>query len=229
MPHPSKTNNSSRVSHRRKRTQRQRGKQNEILPGDSKSFTILTGMPKTMSKSESNTYTVCQEFDYGTIGAAWLTTSTSTPTFASFAPSLQNIDQYSTFVALFDQYRISQIEFWLVPFASAASSSNFATGFISSVIDLDDSTSISTVQAGDYASCLTTNVDQGHYRRFIPHVADALYSGSFSSYGNVAAPWIDTSSPSVIHYGVKVAAGATTAIMTYGYRARAVIQFRSVR
>jgi len=68
-----------------------------------------------------------------------------------------------------------------------------------------------------------------HYRKFIPHVAVASYSGTFTSFTNEVAPWIDIASPSVQHYGLKTACTPTTAVVQYTARARLSVSFRNVR
>jgi len=142
---------------------------------------------------------------------------------------LSSFDQATQLAAVFDQYMIESVEIWIMPQFSNASTSNFS-GTLLSVIDLDDNNVLSTVaQASDYTSCVTTEVDQGHYRHFVPHVALAAYSGAFSSFANRHHMWIDAASPSVQHYGVKLAASPTGAVCTYDVNIRATLRFRSIR
>jgi hypothetical protein len=159
-------------------------------------------------------------------------TSTSLNSFLSYTVSLGAIDQSSSLATLFDQYRIVAVELWLMPRAAATSTSGSSAlgGILSTVIDLDDATNLTQLnQAGDYSSCVTTENSVGHYRRWVPHAAIAAYSGAFSSFANVASPWLDTSYPSVTHYGVKIAASVTSAVLTYDINVRLQLEFRSVR
>lgn len=200
------------------------GIRQERLSGDGQTFTLDTPLPKSMWCPESRPFRVVQT----TSQQGFLTTSNSNPTFGSIAVGLVNFNQASTFTAMFDQYRIDAIEVWITPQISADIS--MATGFLCSVIDLDDDTNLTSVAAAqEYSSCVTTPAKTGHYRHFIPHVAMAAYSGAFTSFANVASPWIDAGSPSVVHYGVKVACNTSLAA-TYSYDTivKAHFTFRNV-
>jgi hypothetical protein len=117
-----------------------------------------------------------------------------------------------------------------MPRYSAAASSSVG-GILSSVIDLDDSTLLTQPnQAGDYSSCVTTEPTQGHYRHWVPHAAIAAYNASLpTGFANQASPWLDTSSPSVTHYGIKLATSVTASAIVYDFNTRLIVEFRSVR
>jgi len=201
------------------------GIQKERLVGDGQTFTILMKQPRSITPSPQ-IYRMQQQF----IGVNQITTSTTIESTNSFIFQLNEITQSSALTSIFDQYRIAAVEFWLVPNFSAASNSNNGVGMIASVIDLDGGTPLTTfASAGDYANAVITNIDVGHYRHLQPHVADALYSGTFTSFGNVASPWIDAASPAVQHYGVKVIATTTSVILTFNTVTRLWLEFRSVR
>jgi hypothetical protein len=205
-----------------------KGVRHELLPGDGGSFTVTTPIYRAVYAPPQQ-YKMVQESTYGSIGTPWLTTSTTASVFASQVFQFSQVDQYASLAAVFDQYKITEVEFWLIPQFSAAASTANAGGLLSTVVDLDDAASITFVQASDYASCLTTDMAQGHYRRFVPHAAVAVYSGAFSSYGNVASPWIDTSSPSVYHYGIKAVTNVSATSVSYDIRFRLHLTFKSVR
>jgi hypothetical protein len=157
-------------------------------------------------------------------------TSTTLNSFFSFTVSLGAVDQSSSLANLFDQYRIRSAEIWLMPRYSAAAGTGYG-GILSSVIDLDDSVLLSQLnQAGDYSSCVTTECTQGHYRHWVPHAATAAYNGALpTGFANMASPWLDTSSPSVTHYGIKLAASVTSSAVVYDINTRLIVEFRSVR
>jgi len=178
-----------------------------------------THLPKTLSLVD---ITVCQEVSLGTI----LTTSTVANTFASYFFVASSLGNFSNFASIYDQYKVHQLELWLHPefFGSGAISSLWT-----SVIDLDDATNLATYGlAGEYETAVETLIAVGHYRKWVPHIAVATYSGVFTSFKNEVANWIDAASPSVQHYGVKLAAQPTAAAAgAIVGTLRCVISFRS--
>jgi len=201
------------------------GLRKELRPGDGQTFTLETALPGSTRTAESRNFTTQQA---GVFASAFAT-STSTPTFGAIAFNLQNVNQYSALQLIFDQYRLSDIEVWLVPQVSEAVSS--ASGTLYSVIDLDDSVALTSVsQFGDYSNAVFTPVKTGHYRHFQPHVAIAAYSGAFSSFANVPSPWIDTSSSTVQHFGIKYGSSITTVLsVAFDIYYRFKLEFRNIR
>jgi len=125
---------------------------------------------------------------------------------------------------------IDAVEVWLLPQNSSARIGN--SGLLSSVIDLDDSSNLTSfAQADDYASVVTSEQTQGHYRHFVPHIAIAAYGSSgFAGYANRSHQWIDCTSSGVPHYGVKIAASPSNSVTTsFDLRYRIHLRFRSVR
>lgn len=156
--------------------------------------------------------------------------SSSGATYYAYNFQVGNLDQIASFTALFDQYRIRLVEVMFVPRVTVnnATSSNF--GLFSSVVDYDDSNALTSVaQAYDYQNCLTSSGLDGHYRKFIPHIAEAAYAGSFTSYANKSAPWIDAASANVQHYGVKTAWTQTDAAYTMDMVVHLHIEWRNLR
>jgi len=203
-----------------------KGLRQEQLPGDGSTWTLEMAVPRSRFSIESQSFRMLQSYSI----QSWFTTSTSNPTFTNVSLSFNQIDQYAALAAVFDQYKINAVEVFITPQASASIASD--TGIFYSVIDLDDSTNLTTTgQAQDYASCVIAPCKTGVLRRFIPRVAVALYAPSaFTSFGNSKPVWIDTSSPAVTHYGVKVASTATiTHPVVYDLYIRYDISFKSVR
>jgi hypothetical protein len=158
------------------------------------------------------------------------TSSVAVATFSVFNFTLANLDQVASFQTLFDQYRIAKIEFATVPRMTGAPTATTNTALFASVIDYDDATALGTFEAAtDYQSVLTSSGSDGHFRTFIPHCAIAAYSGTFVSYANVPAPWIDCASPGVIHYGIKTAWGITDSVYVMDALFRVTLEFRNVR
>jgi len=164
-----------------------------------------------------------------TITSGWLSSSASVAVFSGMNFQLANLDQVSTLAALFDQYQLTEIECWIVP-RNLNTGSNPNYGLLASVIDYDDSTSLSTFgQATDYQNAVISSGVEGHYRRFTPHAAVAAYSGSFTAYQNVAAPWIDAASTTVQHYGLKVAWTVTDTAYVVDLITRYHVSWRNLR
>jgi len=201
-------------------SQKQRG-----AKGDGAVFTRAT-MPAMLFKPVGNgnaVFKLTQEV----LSSGAFVTSATLATFNAFAFSVSALDQISPLVALFDQYRIDLIELWFSAEGSAAAT---ATGNFATVIDYDDFNVLSTyAQALDYVNVVSTMMGVSHYRKFVPHIAMAAYSGAFTSFANVTSPWIDAASPSVQHFGVKVAATVTSAVVSYDLTYRLHTSWRNVR
>jgi hypothetical protein len=179
-------------------------------------------MFRPVSRGSGAIFRITQE----TLTGSALTTSNVSNTFAAFNFTVASLDQISSLTALFDQYRIVQIEVWICPQATVVGPSQLA-----SVIDYDDSSNLSTfAQALDYVNVVSCSGDFAQYRTWRPHVAMAAYSGAFSSFANVTSPWIDAVSTGVQHYGLKLAAStAPTNTTTFDITTRLHTQWRNVR
>jgi len=181
------------------------------------------GMPQRgMPRVDNKPYKIIQEIYVQNAVA----TSTTLEVFTGFQFNVNALPQLSTLAALFDQYRIARVEFWLIPNGTASS----VTGLYSTAIDYDDSTSLTTYnQILSYQNVVTTQPDTGQYRSFVPHVAVASYSGAFTSFANETAPWIDAASPSVQHYGVKFGSTPTSVVASYSTIYRLHVEWKNVR
>jgi len=128
--------------------------------------------------------------------------------FAGFSSSFQlsDLDAYTEFTNLFDQYRIHMIRMRFRPrfnFAAVVSTTDIMPRLYT-VIDYNDANPITGVaQLRQYQTLKETNFDADHVRCFKPKVAVAAYSAAFTSYMSVTGGWIDTGSPAVQHYGLK--------------------------
>jgi len=170
---------------------------------------------------EPNTYRIHQMLE----GAPLLTTGV-TPQFGEIGVTLSTLTDASTLEGLFDQYRIPLVEVWLIPSLETAAD---LTNVYVSCIDYNDANALSSVASGmNFDTAVVSNLSQGQYRCFVPHIAIAAYAGAFTSFANETAPWIDTGSPSVVHYGLKVAAEATVNATVLRYMARIHFEFKNV-
>jgi len=174
-------------------------------------------------------------------------TSTNVTTDAMFAQffTLADVPQYATFTALFDQYRIARIE-WIVGCtqntanqASASQSTTYPSQQLWYVVDEDDAGVVSPLTSlMEYArvKCVTglNTLGKEYTVSFTPHVAVASYGGgAFTSYNNVASPWIDCGSTTVQHYGLKFGIpcpiNTTFAQQNYTCRLKYYLEFKNVR
>jgi hypothetical protein len=221
---PKRINNKSTKSKSAKRGGRSRGNQ---LPGDGKTFTLEQSVPRTMLMREPQIFKVLQNFAVQN----WFTTSITLPTFTFVSFQFNQIAQYLELAAVFDQYRIVSAEVWITPQSSADISSAPSTGQLASVLDFDDATNLTSFAAAQaYSTCVTSPQTCGHYRHIKPRVAMAVYAPSaFTSFGNIAAPWIDAASPAVEHYGIKLAATTTSKPQVFDLSIRYHLELRSVR
>jgi hypothetical protein len=207
-----------------KKTAKKAGKaqMNKVL------WTLEGGLP-SMDRPFSNgnqVFNFHQQFEIAGVH----TTSVAVETFSAQSWTLSQCNNSATFQALFDQYRIPLIEFWLTPQSKLESAAGQTVGLMTSVIDYDDGTALTSVaSAGDYDSAVTGPGGMGHYRKFVPHVAIAAYSGAFTSFANEEAPWIDIASNTVVHYGVKFASTVTSVAYSYGGVVRMHVQCRNTR
>jgi len=155
-----------------------------------------------------------------------ITASTTLDQAGAYTVALTDFPSSSDFTNLFDEYRIVQLTFEFFPVATTS-----PTAPIYTAIDPDDgSTPGSADVLRQFDTCRI--VPGNHYfeRTFTPMVSGALYSGTFSSFGNVSPykMWIDNASTSVQHYGIKYywPANATEVGAAYVVQAKAVIQCR---
>jgi len=159
--------------------------------------------------------------DQGTV----LTTSITVPTSAGLNFTLSNCPNASTLVALFDQYRIARIEAWVQP---QQSNNGGHSGMLYSAVDYDSSTAISVSGLAQYSNVIIAPiVTTGHYHSFVPHVALAAYNGSFGGFENATAPWLDTNSTTIQHYGLLLACGTTIDVITVDLQLRYHLEFRN--
>jgi len=158
---------------------------------------------------DNKPYKVCQLYE----ALALLTSSNVAFTNGAYFTNLNNVSQTAQFAALFDQYRITKVEQWILPRnPSSPTGAAVYRGLLYSVIDYDDASALSA--ATDYmayTNCLVSPATEGHYRVYTPHIAVAAYAGAFTSYQNEEPQWIDTGYPAVQHYGLKIGIGACDA------------------
>jgi len=165
----------------------------------------------------------------------------STLVFGSMAFSLQDLDQVTTFTALFDQYRIDRV---IVQIKSRNPTANFNTSSVANatppstywVIDRDDSTTPTTLAAmRQYDNCQEAQYNDHVEIDLQPSVTPAIYAaGAFSGYAVCrTGVWLDVANVSIPHYGVKfgITELSATASSTYYWDLEFIyyVSFRNVR
>ena len=184
----------------------------------SKFYDLSAGRPYPALTSTEQSITVTLSL----ASANFFAISATVPQFAGLSLALNQFARYAEYVGLFDQYRFEQIEVWLNPNQVSAS----AQAEIATCVDLDDATTPTLYEhVIAKQGSLSGSGQAGHYHKWKPHVAVAVYSGAFTSFANAPASWIDSGSPGVQHYGLKVASGLG-AVIGYNLDVRAVVSFR---
>jgi hypothetical protein len=160
-----------------------------------------------------------------TLTQLFFTTSVSVPTYAAISFPLGGFTGYSSYTSVFDQYKVLQIEAWIEP---ADNQGTTVPALLATCVDLDDANTPGAFQVvADHQGALVGLSNAGRYHKWVPHVAIAAYSGTFTSYGNVPPIWIDSASTNVQQYGLKAAIGVSPSSYSFYITARAVVQFRA--
>jgi hypothetical protein len=207
---------------------------------DAAAVQLIPWLPKTMTDNVQLSPVV---------GQIWVTVKStessgflgqaSATAFNQFAGTLATLcGEYSTISGVFDQYRIDLIEHVFRPRVTTASTAQSSGtgligGYYTTCLDYDDSTPLTSMQAAqNYDNAITSSVLEGQRRCYRPRIAVAAYSGTFTSYKNEPAGWIDIASTGVVHYGMKCAIDAYTGtnnISVVDMFTRAQISFRASR
>jgi len=228
------SSNSHRLTRRNKRHPRN-SKTDDLLRTVTKALnnlTVVTAIKPTpsvrdipkMLMSPIQTFTIKQNYYSST-----LTTSAATGVFGATNVTLNQLTLATSFQAVFDAYRFLQVTIRFVPLVPASpGSSNYS---LLTVLDYDDSNvPTTTASLRAYDTLYESSFGQYHERTFVPRIALAAYSGTFTSYAQGVNTWCDIASGTVQWYGLKYGVDqCTLAIAAYEIQVDAVIQFKSVR
>jgi hypothetical protein len=168
------------------------------------------------------------EADYATIVSAPAST-----TYGAFAAILGNFVGYTELTSVFDQYRIMQMRMTFIPVVPMGNANAYGV-LLYTAFDYDDvSPPIAVTDLEQYDTCLVIQAGTFFERICNPRVAYAAYGGgTFTSYANQRAGWIDAASSSVQHYGIKYAItanGSGLSVNLYTLKMQIFVQFRSQR
>lgn len=154
-------------------------------------------------------YTYQNPTSTATFFSSGVTNITADPCYAMYF-TLNDLPQVSTLTALYDQYKFRRIHVTFSPTVNITGPQNAANSILQNsnqifvAIDLDDAAVVSpTTSLMKYENCKQYNMWESFTISFVPHVAVAVYAGSFTSYGNETTPWLDCGSPNIQHYGLK--------------------------
>lgn len=142
--------------------------------------------------------------------SATVTGSVSVDTASSIITALTSSADAASWAAVFDSYRIMGVKVKWIPLNSQQQ------GVVHTVLDYDDGNAPASESAMlQYDTLKSAPANVYFEREFIPRIAMAAYSGSFTSYAQSKPfQWIDVASPSVAHYGLKYYIPATSSAST---------------
>jgi hypothetical protein len=158
-----------------------------------------------------------------------ITSSTTVTTFTATNFTFSSLDQVNNLTAIFDQYRFAKVRVEWLPQFNDNNTVTVDTGSFATVVDFDDNTALASYNSAvDYSNCIQSSGYTPHVVEFVPCIAVAAYAGAFSSFANQPAPWIDTASSGVQHYGVKTAWTVTSSVITYRQQITLWMEFQNV-
>lgn len=158
--------------------------------------------------------------------------SSAAPVAGAYYFIATNLQNWSSFSALYDQYRVVAIDFVIRPRFDSISLSTTSNSPMRLVIDYDDSTVLSSAaDAEQYSNCMTVEAYQSARRVYCPAIAIAAYSGAFTSYASRQRQWLDVASDTIRHYGMKwyIPISPTTSVPVWDIMISVFIEFKNVR
>jgi hypothetical protein len=176
-----------------------------------------------IQRFDNKVYRIQQTVNYGNV----VSTNTSTPTGYGKYFTLADLNQVSSLTGVFDQYRIDEIFIKFMP--QLQSSAAYGGSQVVTALDYDDAaTPGSQASILQYSNAMITEQTSAHWRHLTPHIAVAAYSGTFASFKNERASWIDSNSTGVQHYGFKAYLDSSTSSLNWFLYATFRISFRNV-
>jgi len=142
--------------------------------------------------------------------------------------TINDIQGISSWLAVYDQYKIAEVETWISPVSTTTSippGDNFRW---LSVVDYDDNVSPSFNALLQYSNVTDCGRYEAVYRRFAPHIVMSAGTSSSSVLGVNSSPkWIDSGQTGVLWYGFKLSMSATSTTVVLTMRLRFHLQFRN--
>jgi len=163
-----------------------------------------------------------------------LTSSSTSFVGYGFSFNFSMVSDYSAWSSVFDQYRLTRVDFRLEPLnLPALPTTLISSSFLWLAVDYDDaSTPASVAAVSNYSNACYIRPGRSYGISFVPRLASSVQvSGGSSSPAGVTTGWIDSQYSTVNHYGIKIAltqATTTNLIAWYAY-ARLHFSLRSAR
>lgn len=173
--------------------------------------------------SRNGIMTICQKREAATNPV--VTSTSLADGLYSWKFTLQDLNDYTSYQAIYDQYRINWIKAFIYPVSQDKTPSNqLDWAPMVSVIDYDDAnTPTSYYQLLQYGSSMvhtTAPTQKIVVRKFRPCVQAGNYNSSapgLSSSGVNSSPWLDIAVPTIDHYGFKIAVKQSTSTNVSSY------------
>jgi hypothetical protein len=163
-----------------------------------------------------------------TVDVANISVTSTTPAAGAYSITMNQFPTYNNFTSTFDAYRIITAKVIFNPTTSVGSTTTSNIPPITTAIDYDDSATPSSANLSDRDTAMVVPAGRYFERTFNPKAANALYGGSFTSFGQVNHPWVDSAYSGVIHYGLKYYIGpAGVNQPIYDVQIRVIAQFKN--
>jgi len=155
------------------------------------------------------------------------TTSMSTSTYVetNYAFSLNNLADYSNLTSVFDQFCIYSVA---TSFSVDGNSPTGVSVSLLSAIDYDNVAPIGPTGILGFSNSTETLIGPSSslVRYVRPCIALAAYQGSFSGYATQRS-WVNCSTPSVAHFGLRTVALQVSATFNLRYASEYIVGFRN--
>lgn len=181
------------------------------------------GMPKMFPVVDTNMIFKTSRMYLST---GFLTSSTIVETVMSVTMTLGTLPNTSDFTSLFDAYRFTGLEFWLVPRFITTTAIGLDPGRLVSITDYDGFAGTTVNEALEYPGALVSSGLCGHYRSCVPEAL--IYATS----GNIIleqSPWVDIANTGLQHRGFALVISTTSSTQIYDLIVRAHLEFKRVR
>lgn len=216
---------------RKRQSRRRPGRSSQVSSGPAMSAN-RDGLRNSIVNFRNRSFEL-QTKIYSTVNKGVITSSSAAEGLYAFSFALSDVADYTAYTSVWDVFRIVDIVVTMVPVtlpAAPATGPAYAFCYISP--DFDDATTPANSTALlSYASMSFLGPSDRYSFRFQPGVDVATTTSAAASVNGVfnkKSPWLDCSSPSVPHYGVKAAVtqSTSTSLTQWCLFARYTIEFK---
>lgn len=159
------------------------------------------------STSTAGVYSLAQNAQSLSLGTAAVDTFTGYYQFGGACNfSLDQVLNYTEFTSLYDRYKIRKIVVKIIPECNVASTAGTSLLPVVGVVrDYDDNTvPTSTTQLAEMQGYREYRLNRPLTFAVYPRIANTVWQGTLANgYSVMRPPWLDNSSFSVPHYGLK--------------------------